>query len=182
MAMTIAAAALTYLSHAQRNPRRSYLGNPLFATEPLDLLLFAAQDRSEHTLRRTIGIGRVGRRCDYRGRHFYIGRSCRCDQGRSGITLSFVLAARCGFAALCYSEYATMIPIAGSVYAYSYAYSYATMGEVLASIIGWNLVPEYGVGAAIVSVGSLSTPVALLHQFHIDLPSALLASPWQQVH
>jgi APA family basic amino acid/polyamine antiporter len=70
-----------------------------------------------------------------------------------------------------------MIPIAGS----AYTYSYATMGELIAWIIGWDLVLEYAVGAATVSIGWSATLVALLHSFHIDLPGAFLASPWQQV-
>jgi APA family basic amino acid/polyamine antiporter len=94
------------------------------------------------------------------------------------LTLSFVLAAiGCGFAGLCFSEFSTMIPIAGS----AYTYTYATMGELLAWIIGWDLVLEYAVGAATVSIGWSSTLVALLHQFRINLSPFLLASPWQQV-
>ena len=66
------------------------------------------------------------------------------------IVISFVLAAiACVFAGLCYAEMASMIPIAGS----AYTYSYATMGEFLAWIIGWDLILEYSLGAATVSVG-----------------------------
>src|SRR5260370_21298363 len=70
-----------------------------------------------------------------------------------------------------------MIPIAGS----AYTYSYATMGELLAWIIGWDLVLEYAVGAATVSIGWSSTLVSILHDFGIELPSSLIASPWQPV-
>jgi APA family basic amino acid/polyamine antiporter len=70
-----------------------------------------------------------------------------------------------------------MIPIAGS----AYTYAYATMGELLAWIIGWDLVLEYAVGAATVSISWSSYVVSLLHDFGIELPPALIASPWQSV-
>ena len=76
------------------------------------------------------------------------------------MVLSFVVAAiGCAFAGMCYSEFSTMIPIAGS----AYTYAYATMGELLAWIIGWDLVLEYAVGAATVSVSWSSYVVKLLH-------------------
>src|SRR5260370_16984812 len=92
------------------------------------------------------------------------------------IVLSFIGAAiGCGFAGLCYSEFASMIPIAGS----AYTYSYATMGEFLAWIIGWDLILEYAVGAATVSIGWSQTLIALLHNFGIHLPPSVSASPFQ---
>ncbi|HUK31485.1 MAG TPA: amino acid permease, partial [Candidatus Acidoferrum sp.] len=95
-----------------------------------------------------------------------------------GLVISFILAAvGCVFAGLCYSEFSTMIPIAGS----AYTYAYATMGELIAWIIGWDLVLEYCVGAATVSIGWSQTLVALLHSLGIDLPARLIASPWQPV-
>jgi APA family basic amino acid/polyamine antiporter len=93
-----------------------------------------------------------------------------------GLVISFVLAAiGCVFAGLCYSEFSTMIPIAGS----AYTYAYATMGELIAWIIGWDLILEYSVGAATVSIGWSQTLVAFLHSLGIDLPAKLLASPFQ---
>ena len=74
---------------------------------------------------------------------------------------------------MCYSEFATMIPIAGS----AYTYAYATMGELLAWIIGWDLVLEYAVGAATVSVSWSSYLVRLLAHFGVALPASLTASP-----
>jgi APA family basic amino acid/polyamine antiporter len=157
------------------------MGNPLFATKPIDLLLSEAQDTSEHTLRRTIGplqLVALGVGAIIGAGIFTLTGIAAATKAGPALTLSFVLAAiGCGFAGLCYSEFATMIPIAGS----AYTYSYATMGELVAWIIGWDLVLEYAVGAATVSIGWSSTLVALLHQFHIDLATALLASPWQQV-
>ena len=88
-----------------------------------------------------------------------------------------VAAIGCAFAGLCYSEFSTMIPIAGS----AYTYAYATMGEFLAWIIGWDLVLEYAVGAATVSISWSAYVVSVLHDFGISLPPYLIASPWQPV-
>jgi len=88
------------------------------------------------------------------GSEFYSGwLSGGTSLGRSGagpaIALSFVVAAiACGFAALCYAELASMIPVAGS----AYTYSYATLGEIIAWIIGWDLILEYAVGNMAVAV------------------------------
>src|SRR5688500_11391862 len=83
------------------------------------------------------------------------------------IVLSFVLAgAACGFAGLCYAEFASMIPVAGS----AYTYAYATMGELLAWIIGWDLILEYSLGAATVAVGWPGYVVSFLHDLGINLP------------
>jgi basic amino acid/polyamine antiporter, APA family len=90
--------------------------------------------------------------------------------------LSFVVAAAigCAFAGMCYSEFATMIPIAGS----AYTYAYATMGELLAWIIGWDLVLEYAVGAATVAVSWSSYVNKLCHMFGVELPANLMHCPW----
>ncbi|MGE5756631.1 MAG: amino acid permease [Planctomycetaceae bacterium] len=90
--------------------------------------------------------------------------------------LSFVLAAvGCGFAALCYSELASMVPVAGS----AYTYAYATLGELIAWVIGWDLVLEYAIGSAAVANGWSNYFVELLrHLFRIRLDPRLLSSPW----
>jgi basic amino acid/polyamine antiporter, APA family len=88
---------------------------------------------------------------------------------------SFILAAfGCAFAGICYSEFSTMIPIAGS----AYTYSYATLGELVAWIIGWALVLEYAVGAATVAVSWAATFDSILLSFGIQLPRAIVASPF----
>jgi APA family basic amino acid/polyamine antiporter len=92
------------------------------------------------------------------------------------VTLSFVLAAvGCAFAGLCYAEFASMIPVAGS----AYTYSYATMGEFMAWIIGWDLVLEYALGAATVGVSWSRYFLELLNKFGIHLPPDLICSPWE---
>jgi APA family basic amino acid/polyamine antiporter len=91
------------------------------------------------------------------------------------ITLSFAVAAiACCFAGLCYAEFASMIPVAGS----AYTYSYATMGELVAWIIGWDLVLEYTVAATTVSISWSRYLVVFLQSIGIELPHALSACPW----
>jgi len=88
---------------------------------------------------------------------------------------SFMLAALgCAFAGICYSEFSTMIPIAGS----AYTYSYATMGELVAWIIGWALVLEYAVGAATVAVSWAATFDSILLSFGIEMPRSIVAGPF----
>ena len=91
------------------------------------------------------------------------------------ITLSFIIAAIgwC-FAGLCYAEFASMIPVAGS----AYTYSYATMGELIAWIIGWDLVLEYTVAATTVSISWSRYMVFFLNSIGIELPHAFTACPW----
>ncbi len=92
-----------------------------------------------------------------------------------GISLSFLVTALvCGFAALCYAELASMIPIAGS----AYTYAYATLGEIFAWIIGWDLILEYAVSNMAVAVGFSDYLNDLLDNvFHIHLPAAIAKSP-----
>ncbi len=90
------------------------------------------------------------------------------------LTLSFVIAAlACGFAALCYAEFASTVPVAGSIY----TYTYATMGEIVAWMIGWDLLLEYGLVTSAVSVGWFGYFQSLLSGFGIALPTVLTAAP-----
>jgi APA family basic amino acid/polyamine antiporter len=149
----------------------------LFATKPMARIM--AESETDNSLRRSLGPlslislgvgGIIGA-----GIFTLTGVAAATNAG-PGLVISFVLAAiGCVFAGLCYSEFSTMIPIAGS----AYTYAYATMGELVAWIIGWDLILEYSVGAATVSIGWSQTLVAFLHGLGIDLPAKLLASPFQ---
>ena len=89
------------------------------------------------------------------------------------VVLSFILAGVVsGFAALCYSEFASLVPMSGS----AYTYGYATLGEFFAWIIGWDLALEYAVGAITVSVGWSGYVVSFLRDFGIQVPPALAAA------
>jgi basic amino acid/polyamine antiporter, APA family len=94
------------------------------------------------------------------------------------LVISMVLAAAaCGFAGLCYAEFASMIPLAGS----AYTYAYATMGELLAWIIGWDLVLEYALSASTIAVGWSGYFVSLLRGLGVPFPAALTAAPGTRV-
>jgi len=123
----------------------------LFRRKSLDQLLSQAAD-SEKGLKRTLGAGNlialgIGAII---GAGLFVRTAAAAGQAAGpGVTLSFIVAAvGCAFAGLCYAEFASMIPIAGS----AYAYSYVTMGELVAWIIGWALIMEYALGAATVSI------------------------------
>ena len=123
----------------------------LFVKKPLDQILAQAAD-SEKGLKRTLGAGNlialgIGAII---GAGLFVRTAAAAGQAAGpAVTLSFIVAAiGCAFAGLCYAEFASMIPIAGS----AYAYSYVTMGELVAWIIGWALIMEYALGAATVSI------------------------------
>src|SRR5213078_1947108 len=89
------------------------------------------------------------------------------------VVLSFILAGiASAFAALCYSEFASLVPMSGS----AYTYGYATLGELFAWIIGWDLILEYAVGAIAVSVGWSGYVVSFLRDFNVDVPGQLAAA------
>src|SRR5881396_2868451 len=98
------------------------------------------------------------------------------ERAGPSVTLAFVLAGiGCAFAGLCYAEFASVIPIAGS----AYTYSYVTMGEFIAWIIGWDLVLEYAVGAATVAIAWSEYFNKLLHYFGMNIPYQWCHSPWE---
>ena len=152
----------------------------LFAVKPLSRIL-AESEGGEHTLKRTLGpssLVALGIGAIIGAGLFSLTGIAAAENAGPAVVLSFVLAAfGCAFAGMCYSEFSTMIPIAGS----AYTYAYATMGELLAWIIGWDLVLEYAVGAATVSISWSRYVVSLLHTLGVELPPALIASPFQPV-
>nr|WP_294773932.1 amino acid permease [uncultured Flavobacterium sp.] len=142
-------------------------------------VLLSEADESEKGLKRTLssrslvalGIGAI-----IGAGLFSLTGIAAAEHAGPAVTLSFVLAAvGCAFAGLCYAEFASMIPVAGS----AYTYSYATMGEFMAWIIGWDLVLEYALGAATVGVSWSRYFLELLNKFGIHLPPDLICSPWE---
>jgi len=147
------------------------MGNPLFATKPIETLMKEAADSGEHSLKRalgpinlvTLGIGAI-----IGAGIFVITGQAAAQFAGPAIIISFVLAGvACAFAGLCYAEFASMIPIAGS----AYTYSYATLGELIAWIIGWDLILEYAFGAATVAVGWSGHLRAFMRDLGWNLPA-----------
>lgn len=150
----------------------------LFVKKPIAGLIAESQESGEHTLKRTLGawgLVALGIGAIIGAGLFSITGGAAANQAGPAITISFIVAALgCAFAGLCYAEFASMIPVAGS----AYTYSYATMGEFIAWIIGWDLVLEYAVGAATVSISWSRYLVKFLEGFDVHLPTALTVGPW----
>src|SRR6476469_7318741 len=105
---------------------------------------------------------------------FVLTGTAAANQAGPGIVLSYVIAGlACGFAALCYGEFSAMIPISGS----AYTYAYATLGEIFAWMIGWDLILEYAVGSMTVAVGWSGYFQRILSGFGIALPTWMSAAP-----
>lgn len=149
----------------------------LFVKKPLSSLL-AESSETEKGLKKTLGAGSLvalGIGAIIGAGLFSITGGAAANQAGPAITISFIVAASgCAFAGLCYAEFSSMIPVAGS----AYTYSYATMGEFIAWIIGWDLVLEYAVGAATVSISWSRYLVKFLSYFNLHLDVALTAGPW----
>ena len=139
----------------------------LGATKPLERIKAEAEE-SDHSLKRTLGpvnLVALGIGAIIGAGLFSLTGIAAAENAGPAVVLSFVVAAfGCAFAGMCYSEFSTLIPIAGS----AYTYAYATLGELLAWIIGWDLVLEYAVGAATVSVSWSSYVVKLLRTLGIE--------------
>jgi APA family basic amino acid/polyamine antiporter len=149
----------------------------LLATKPLNLLMAEAREESDHALKRalgplnliTLGIGAI-----IGAGIFVLTGEAAAQYAGPAIVLSYVLAGiGCTFAGLCYAEFASLIPIAGS----AYTYGYATLGEIFAWIIGWDLILEYAFGAATVASGWSSTLVAFFQDYGIQLPARFCDVP-----
>lgn len=149
----------------------------LFIKKPLAQLMTQAEGSRE--LKRTLGpanLVALGVGAIIGAGLFSITGLAAANNAGPAITISFVVAALgCAFAGLCYAEFASMIPIAGS----AYTYSYATMGEFIAWIIGWDLVLEYALGAATVAISWSGYLVKFLEYYHIHIPPELTLSPFQ---
>ncbi len=150
----------------------------LFIKKPLSVLLGEANASGEQTLKRTLSSGSLvalGIGAIIGAGLFSITGMAAANYAGPGILISFVIAAvGCALAGLCYAEFSSMIPVAGS----AYTYSYATMGEFIAWIIGWDLVLEYAVGAATVASSWSGYFGKLLANYGVAFPEALMKSPF----
>src|SRR3954451_2674304 len=152
----------------------------LFATKSVDRIMAEAES-GEHQLKRTLGplqLIALGIGAIIGAGLFSLTGLAAAQNSGPAVTLSMVIAAvGCAFAGLCYSEFSCMIPVSGS----AYTYAYATLGEWLAWIIGWDLVIEYAIGSATVSISWSAYVVALLHTFHIQPPVQWISGPFEMV-
>lgn len=150
----------------------------LFIRKPLDMIRAEAEDETRGFHRSLTGMnllllgigGIIGAGI------FVLTGQASASYAGPAIVISFILSGiACAFAALCYAELAAMIPIAGS----AYTYAYATLGQLLAWIIGWDLILEYLFGAATVAVGWSGYVVSFLKDFGIHIPAALSSAPFK---
>ena len=151
------------------------MAHSLFTKKPLSLLLEEA--RGEQRLRRvlgpvqltSLGVGAVI------GAGIFVSTGAVARQTAGpAMMLSYAVAGLvCIFAALCYAEFAAMIPISGS----AYTYAYATLGEIFAWMIGWDLILEYAVGSMTVAVGWSGYFQRILAGFGVHLPAWMSAAP-----
>jgi basic amino acid/polyamine antiporter, APA family len=149
----------------------------LLAKKPLSTILKEAQESGEHSLKRALGptnLISLGIGAIIGTGIFVLTGAAAANYAGPAIILSFILAGTgCVFAGLCYAEFAAMIPVAGS----AYTYGYATLGEIFAWIIGWDLILEYAFGASTVASGWSGYVVSFLQDFGIYIPPSLAGTP-----
>jgi APA family basic amino acid/polyamine antiporter len=152
----------------------------LFTKKPISSLIIDSSE-GERSLKRTLGAGNLvalGIGAIIGAGLFVRTAAAAANNAGPSVTLGFIVAAvGCAFAGLCYAEFASMIPIAGS----AYTYSYATMGELVAWIIGWDLVLEYAVGAATVGIAWSEYMNKLLEMFGMRVPYEWSHSPFESI-
>src|SRR6478752_3939603 len=150
----------------------------LWSTKSISLLQQEAAAEGQHTLKRalgalnltTLGIGAI-----IGAGIFVLTGTAAAQYAGPAIVISFIVSGLgCLFAGLCYSEFASMIPVAGS----AYTYAYATLGEFIAWIIGWDLMLEYLFGASTVAVGWSGYFTAFMDQIGLHMPTAFTSAPY----
>jgi basic amino acid/polyamine antiporter, APA family len=153
----------------------------LLAKKPLDMIQSECEEVGEHTLKRALGptnLIALGIGAIIGTGIFVLTGSVAAQNSGPAVVLSFIFAGiACAFAGLCYAEFASLIPIAGS----AYTYGYATLGELVAWVIGWDLILEYAFGAATVASGWSANVVQLLARMGIPLPPQWIATPGTQL-
>ena len=151
----------------------------LTRTKSIDALMTESRATGEGTLRRTLGpwaLVALGIGAIIGAGLFVRTAAAIADRAGPSVTLAFIVAGiGCAFAGLCYAEFASMIPVAGS----AYTYSYATMGEFVAWIIGWDLVLEYAVGAATVAIAWTEYFNRVLEWFGMRIPYEWTHGPFE---
>jgi APA family basic amino acid/polyamine antiporter len=151
------------------------MASQLFRTKPLSLLL--AEEAGSHRLRRVLGpvqLTALGVGAIIGTGIFILTGVAAHDRTGPALMLSFVMAGMaCVFAALCYAEFASMVPVAGS----AYTYAYATLGELFAWIIGWDLILEYAVGSATVAHGWSAHFQEFTPIFGFHVPKVIATAP-----
>jgi APA family basic amino acid/polyamine antiporter len=145
----------------------------------LDLLRQEAAQSGENTLKRSLGafnLVAIGIGVIIGAGLFSLTGIAAANHAGPAVTLSFIVAAvGCAFSALCYAEFAALVPVSGS----AYTYAYATLGELFAWIIGWDLVLEYSVGAATVAISWSQYLNRFLSYYNLHLPPQLTLSPFE---
>jgi len=153
------------------------MASRLFATKSLEQLTREAASE-ESGLKRVLGpwhLVFLGVGAIVGAGIFVITGHAAAQYAGPAVTLSFLLAGlTCAFAGLCYAEFASLIPIAGS----AYTYAYSTLGEIFAWIIGWDLILEYSLGATTVAIGWSGYVVSFLKGIGVDFPAALADAPF----
>src|SRR2546421_11327062 len=151
----------------------------LFARKPLEKLMAEAQEVGEHSLKRSLGpmnLVALGIGGIIGAGLFVRTAAAIADRAGPSVVLAFIVAGiGCTFAGLCYAEFASLIPIAGS----AYTYSYVTMGEFVAWIIGWDLILEYAVAASTVSTAWSEYANRVLDWFGLRIPYQWTHSPFE---
>lgn len=154
------------------------MASKLFATKSVETLL-AQSEESEHSLKRTLGpvnLTLLGIGAIIGAGLFVRTAAAAAEYAGPSVVISYIVAGiGCAFAGLCYAEFASTIPIAGS----AYTYSYATLGELVAWIIGWDLILEYALGAATVAIAWAEYLNKLLANWNIEIPFQLSHSPFE---
>ncbi len=158
------------------------MAHNLFARKPLKLLLAEVEGEGSHRLKRVLGpvaLSALGIGAIIGTGIFVLTGVAAHDKTGPALMVSFVAAGvTCIFAALCYAEFASMVPIAGS----AYTYGYATLGELFAWIIGWDLVLEYAAGSAVVAKGWSHYFQNFIGLLHVKLPAAVAAAPFDYIN
>jgi basic amino acid/polyamine antiporter, APA family len=149
----------------------------IWSRKPIERLYSEAHESGSHQLRRTLGVVQLtafGVGCTVGAGIFVLTGTVAAQHAGPGVALSFALAGLvCLIAGLCYAEFAAVVPVAGS----AYSYAYATLGELIAWLIGWSLMLEYQFSASLVAIGWSGYLTSALSDLGVHLPAAVTTAP-----